>query len=162
MQLVLLYTNWYTNCIIIGTPITIGNCIPIVYQLVFGIIAYQTLILEYSFWCNAIQDLPWRHIWSIDNLVEVLNEYITFTYRSCEVRHLSLDLDPMVTLTNWIRFFFFWIKLLIWPPVLVCCFGGFLRLGNFHVCGRLANGTTISKGSSSSSVANYPQISISL
>ena len=26
--------------------------------------------------CSAIQDLPWRHIWSADNPVEVLNEYL--------------------------------------------------------------------------------------
>ena len=26
--------------------------------------------------CGAMQDLPWHHIWSADNLVEVLNEHL--------------------------------------------------------------------------------------
>ena len=27
--------------------------------------------------CGAIQDLPWRNIWSADNPVEVLNEHLS-------------------------------------------------------------------------------------
>ena len=39
----------------------------------------STKSLTYDIWntaCGAVQDLPWRNIWSADNPVEVLNEHL--------------------------------------------------------------------------------------
>ena len=56
--------------------------------------------------CGAMQDLPWRDIWSADNPVEALNEHLTSTL--------------LWALTHWECFLFFLRELLMfWPHVLV-------------------------------------------
>ena len=51
---------------------------------------------------------------------------------------------------------------MFWPPRLSLVFRRLVRLSSFPACSRQANVTPIPKGPSSSSVANYRQISITL
>ena len=67
----------------------------------------------------------------------------------------------MVALTYWVCFMFFLRELLmLWPPRLNVVFRRLVCLGNFLACWKQANVTPIPKGLPSSSVANYPLISI--
>ena len=64
----------------------------------------------------------------------------------------------MVALTHWVCFLFFLrVLLMLWPPHHLS-FRWLVRLGSFLPCWRQANVTPISKGLSSSSVANYRPI----
>ena len=67
----------------------------------------------------------------------------------------------MVALSHWVCFLFFLRELLmLWPPRLSVVFLRLVRLGSFPACWRQANVTTIPKGPPSSSVANFPPLSI--
>ena len=83
---------------------------------------------------------------------------ITFAFRSSEVKHLLLDLDPY----SGTGMFPLFLKRTadVLAPCLSVVFRRLLRLGSFPACWRQANVTPIPKGPSSSSVANYRPISI--
>ena len=87
----------------------------------------------------------------------------TFAFRSSEVRHLLLDLDPYGGTDPQGMFPLFLKRTAdVMPPHLCVMFQLLDRLGSFPACWRQANVTPISKGPPSSSVANYRQISITL
>ena len=80
----------------------------------------------------------------------------TFAFRSSEVRHLLLDLDPCGG-TDTLGMFPLFLKRTadVVAPRLSVVFWQLVRLGSFPVCWRQANVTPILKGPPSSSVANY-------
>ena len=86
---------------------------------------------------------------------------VTFTLRSSEVRRLLLELDPYGG-TDPLGMFPLFLKKTadVLAPRLSVVFRRLLRLGSFPACWRQANVTPISKGTLSSSVANYKPISI--
>ena len=86
---------------------------------------------------------------------------ITFAFRSSEVKHLLLDLDPYGG-TDPLGMFHLFLKRTadVLAPCLSVVFRRLLRLGSFPACWRQANVTPIPKGPSSFSVANYRPISI--
>ena len=86
---------------------------------------------------------------------------ITFAFRSSEVKHLLLDLDPYGG-TDLLGMFPLFLKRTadVLAPCLNVFFRQLLRLGSFTACWRQANVTQIPKGPSSSSVDNYRPISI--
>ena len=86
----------------------------------------------------------------------------TFAFRSSEVRHLLLDLDPYGG-PDPLGMFPLFLKRtadVMAPPRLSVVFRQLVRLGSFPACWRQANVTPIPKGPPSSSVANYRPISI--
>ena len=85
----------------------------------------------------------------------------TFAFRSREVRHLLLDVDPYGG-TDPLGMFPHFLKRTAddMAPRLSVVFRLLVRLGSFPPCWRQANVTPISKGPPSSSVANYRPISI--
>ena len=85
----------------------------------------------------------------------------TFAFRSSEVRHLLLDLDPYDG-TDLLGMFPLFLKRTadVMAPRLSVVFRRLVRLGSFPACWRQANVTPIPKGPPSSSVANYLPISI--
>ena len=86
---------------------------------------------------------------------------ITFAFRSSEVKRLLLDLDlyggtdPLGMVPVFLKR-----TANVLAPLLSVVFQWLLHLGSFPACWRQANVTPIPKGPSSSSVANYRQISI--
>ena len=88
----------------------------------------------------------------------------SFTFRSTEVRHLLLDMDPYGGSDTWGMFPFFlsFLRelLMFWPPRLSVVFCQLVHLGSFPPCWRQANVTPILNGPPPSSVANYRPISI--
>ena len=86
---------------------------------------------------------------------------ITFAFRSSEVKHLLLDLNPYGG-TDPLGMFPLFLKRTadLLAPRLSVVFRRLLRLGSFPACWRQANVTPIPKDPSSSSVANYRPISI--
>ena len=86
---------------------------------------------------------------------------ITFAFRSSEVKHLLLDLDPYGG-TDPLGMFPLFLKRTadVLAPRLSVVFRRLIRLGSFPACWRQVNVTPIPKGPSSSSVANYRPISI--
>ena len=87
--------------------------------------------------------------------------FTTFAFRSSEVRHLLLDLDPYGG-TDPLGMFPLFLKRTagVMVPRLSVVFWRLVRLGSFQACWRQANVTPIPKGPPSSSVANYRPISI--
>ena len=85
----------------------------------------------------------------------------TFAFRSSEVRHLLLDLDPYGG-TDPLGMFPLFLKRTadVMDPRLSVVFQRLVRLGSFLACWRQANVTPIPKSPPSSSVANYRPISI--
>ena len=85
----------------------------------------------------------------------------TFAFRSSEVRRLLLDLDPYGG-TDPLDLFPLFLKRTadVMAPCLSVVFRPLVRLGVFPACWRQAYVTSIPKGPSSSSVANYRPISI--
>ena len=85
----------------------------------------------------------------------------TFAFRSSEVRHLLLDLDPY-GVTDPLGMFPFFLKRTadVMTHRLSVVFRRLVCLGRFLACWRQANVTPIPKGPPSSSVANYRPISI--
>ena len=84
----------------------------------------------------------------------------TFAFRSREVRHLLLDLDPYGG-TDPLGMFPLFLKRTadVMAPHLSVVFRRLVRLGSFPACWRQDNVTPIPKGPPSSSVANYRPIS---
>ena len=85
----------------------------------------------------------------------------TFAFRSSEVRHLLLDLDPYGG-TDPLGMFPLFIKRTadVMAPRLRVVFRRLFHLGSFPACWRQANVIPIPKGPPSSSVENYRPISI--
>ena len=85
----------------------------------------------------------------------------TFAFRSSEVNHLLLDLDPYGG-SDPLDMFPLFLKRTadVMAPHLSVVFGRLVRLGSFPACWRQATVTSIPKGPPSSSVANYRPISI--
>ena len=84
----------------------------------------------------------------------------TFAFRLSEVKRLTWTWTLVVALTHWVCFLFFLRELImLWPHVLVKCFGGLFVWVVSRLAGE-ANVTPIPKGPPSSSVANYRPISI--
>ena len=81
----------------------------------------------------------------------------TFAFRSREVRHLLLDLDPYGG-TDPLGMFPVFLKRTadVMAPHLCVVFRRVVRLGSFPACWRQTNVTPIPKGPPSSSVANLP------
>ena len=90
-----------------------------------------------------------------------LGSLTTFSFRSCEVRRLLLDLDPYGG-TDPLGMFPLFLKRSadVMAPRLSVVFRQLVRLGSFPACWRQANVTPIPKSPPSSSVANYRPISI--
>ena len=84
-----------------------------------------------------------------------------FAFRSSEVRHLLLDLDPYGG-PDPLGMFPLFLKRTadIMAPRFSVVFRRLVRLGSFPACWRQANVNPIPKGPPSSSVANYHPISI--
>ena len=95
---------------------------------------------------------------SVDLLVtcHLSPSLITFAFRSNEVKHLLLDLNPYGG-TDSLGMFPVFLKRTadVLAPRLSVVFRLLLRLGSFPACWRQANVTPIPKGPSCSSVANY-------
>ena len=87
--------------------------------------------------------------------------FTTVAFRSSEVRHLLLDLDPYGGIDP-LRMFPLFLKRTadVMAPHLSVVFRRLVRLGSFSACCRQANFTPILKGPPLSSVANYQPISI--
>ena len=85
----------------------------------------------------------------------------TFVFRSSEVRRLMLDLDPYGG-TYPLGIFPLFLKRTadVMAPCLSVVFRRLVLLSSFSACWRQANVTPIPKGPSSSSVANFHNISI--
>ena len=85
----------------------------------------------------------------------------TFAFRSSEVRHLLLDLDPFGG-THPLGIFPLFIKRTsnVMAPHLSVVFWCLVYLGSFRACWTQANVSPILQGPPSSSVANYRPISI--
>ena len=85
---------------------------------------------------------------------------ITFAFMSSEVKRLLLDLDPFGG-TDPLGMFPLFLKRMadVLAPGLSVVFRQLLHLCSFSACWRQANVIPIPKGPSSSSVANYRQIS---
>ena len=85
----------------------------------------------------------------------------SFAFRSNEVRHLLLDLDPYGGSDLLGRFPLFLKRTAyVMAPRLSVVFQRLIRLGSFPACWRQANVTPIPNGPPSYSVANYRPISI--
>ena len=82
---------------------------------------------------------------------------ITFAFRSSEVRHLLLDLDPYGGTDPLGMFPLFLKKTDVMAPCVSVVFWRLVRLGSFLAYRRQANVTPIPEGPPSSSVANYHQ-----
>ena len=80
----------------------------------------------------------------------------TFAFRSSEVRHLLLNLDPYGG-TDPLGMFPLFLKRTadVMAPCLSVVYRQLVRLGSFPDCWRQANVTPIPKGPPSSSIANY-------
>ena len=80
----------------------------------------------------------------------------SFAFRSSEVRHLLLNLDPYVG-SDPLGMFPLFLKRTadVLAPRLSVVFRQLVRLGSFPACRRQANVTPIPKGPPSSSAANY-------
>ena len=91
----------------------------------------------------------------------VIHLLTTFAFRSSEVRHILLDLDPYGA-TGPLGMFPLFLKRTadVMAPRLNAVFQPLVRLGSFPACWRQANVTPIPKGPPSFSVANYRPISI--
>ena len=85
----------------------------------------------------------------------------TFEFRSSEVRHLLLDLNPYGD-TDPLSMFPLFLKRIadVMSPSLSVVLWRLVRLGSIPACWRQANVPPIPKGPPSSSVANYRPISI--
>ena len=80
----------------------------------------------------------------------------TFAFRSSEVRHLLLNLDPYGGIDPFGMFPLFLKRTAdVMAPRLSVVFRRLVRLGSFLACWRQASVTPILKGPPSSSVANY-------
>ena len=87
--------------------------------------------------------------------------FTTFAFRSSEVRHILLDLDPYGG-TDPLGMFPLFLKGTadVMAPLLSVVFRRLVRLGSFPACWRQTNVTPIPKSPPSSSVATYRLISI--
>ena len=78
------------------------------------------------------------------------HSFTTIAFRSSEVRHLMLDLDPLGRFPHFLKR-----TADVMAPSLSVVFRQLDRLGSFPACWRQTNVTPIPKGPPSSSVANY-------